>query len=1193
MYGAGKERFQELVELMEMRSSSSYRENRQRHLARRMDILQTLAPHLDACSGGVITALEEALASLRPQNMGVAGKARGGVRQYLQNVALAKVKSKGNSRPGDEVHRAVAIYNKLAPGRGFSLIPDQHAEWPAHQPTPRDISACEEGIAAHLKPSAVLRPLAEAYLDEVRGAVASSAQSGSEAGDIYTDVYNAMKRRLDDDYGVVKPYSVLMTRSDVQDPYIARYPDLVAADFTRTLETQGLVETGKEVSLDMQNGISYARGTGSAGSNKRRRLENTEPEEIMQWAGLYWLKKGENNTELSPKQLLKLQPAEIQRSLREQNISEVEQIEIFQSLAEHVFASRERENITQVPSDWLHALAGIIKQSPADACQGLFHAVVMLACTFNYPDVLRSLDQPQPSSEHALHDLLRSTHMNSPAPTGELPMTVAAMHGHHEILAMLAGYGANVNIRDSQGLTPVLHAVLNGQAAALQTLIEAHADIDEFDANGVPTVLLAAAKNHAPVAAILMDASPAARSGRHRFDMMVHAARHRSDALMEVLKQRQTSLEVKNRHGITPLLKAIFNNDLGAVQFLIGHGADIESPDLLGNTPLLVASRVADLDITRFLLERHANLEHLNNGQMTALMFAAKQGNYPALEIFISAKAAAGPQALQQYVNLQDAVGKTALMYAAANGDSRSLKMLINAQAGLDHRDVLEQNVLVYAASGAREEAIKLLLEAKAIEGEPALKDFVNSKNGEGATALMIAAGKGHPGIVRLLVNTHADPDATDDEGITALSYAAMGNVETVRALLEAKEAEGADTLALYVNHRNHYNETALMTAAIKGTPDIVAALIEAHADVDAQDDNHLTALSHAARRGRTDNIETLIQAGADIDEPDRKKETPLIKAIKGGHDEAARFLILAGAVTHLMDGSNRMALTHAARSGSDTLVRELIASFEDLEQADLINHKDSDGMSALMHACANGHAHIVEVLIQTAKTLAESGQLEEGLAIEDSDNMRKNALMHASASGSAATVNVLTSLGVELNAQDLEGATAIMHAARHSHFAVINALIAANPGTDAMAAADINLATREGESPLMAAAFTNHFPTVSALLVQPGICGDAMDSMGRNALMYAARKENADPLIIASLLPRTPDIYAADREGMDVFRHAVKSKSFLALKSLIAAGYDPQQATAKDRRRAAMVIAEETGDQTIINYLKKDLGLK
>jgi ankyrin repeat protein len=353
--------------------------------------------------------------------------------------------------------------------------------------------------------------------------------------------------------------------------------------------------------------------------------------------------------------------------------------------------------------------------------------------------------------------------------------------------------------------------------------------------------------------------------------------------------------------------------------------------------------------------------------------------------------------------------------------------------------------------------------------------------------------------------------------------------------------------------------------------------------------------LSHAARRGRADNIETLIQAGADIDESDNKEETPLIKAIKGGHDEAARLLILAGALTYLMDASDSTALTHAARSGSDTLVRELIASFEILEQADLINYKDSAGMSPLMHACANGHAHIVEVLIQTARTLTESGQLDEGLAIEDSDNMRKNALMHASASGSAAAVNVLTSLGVELNAQDLEGATAIMHAARHGHFAVINALITANPGTGAMATAtaDINLTTREGESPLMAAAFANHFPTVSALLVQPGIRGNAVDSMGRNALMYAARKQNADPLIIASLLPRTPDIYATDREGMDVFRHAVKSKSFLAMKSLIAAGYDPQQATTEVGRHAAMVTAEETGDQAIINYLKKDLGLK
>lgn len=1113
MYGLGKERFHDLVALMEERSSSPHKDNQQRHLARRMDVLQTLAPHLGVCSGGVITALEDALASLRPQNMGIAGKARDRTSQFLRDVALARVKSNGNNRRGSEVHRTNAIYNKLAHARGFPQIADQYAEWPANQPTEQDMSNCERQVDAHLKPPRVLRPVAEAYLDEVQGAVSGGARAGEGADDIYMQLHTLMKDELDVAYGPVNPYSVLVSQSDNQDPSIARYPDLLAADFTRALATQGLVETGNEVSLGKTDEIAYARGTGSAGGNKRRRLEN--PGKIMQWAGLFWLNKGTGNTELPPGQLLNLQPSEMLRNLRRQGISEMEQAEIFQSLAEHVFASRERESITQISSDWLNDLATVIEQFSAETRQGLVHAAVMLACTFNHPDAMRRLHQLQLNSGQTAQGR-QGEYLNNPAPTGELPMTVAAIYGHHEMLTLLAQFGANINIRDSQGLTPVLHAALHGQAAVLQTLIAARANIDEANENGIPAVLLAAARNHAPVVALLMDASPAARSAESRFFIMTHAARQQSDALMAVLRERQTPLEVKNGHGITPLLNVIANNDPGAVRFLIGHGANIESPDPDGLTPLLVAAMLASPDIAKYLLACQANLDHLDNRQSTALMWAAMSGNYLTLEALINAKAAGGPQALQQFVNRQDISGGTALMKAAAKGDPRS---------------------------------------------------------------------------VRLLIYAHADLEVCDSKGTNALSYAAMTNAETVRALLEAKEAAGADHLALYVNHRNHNARTALMIAAISGTPDVVTALIEAHADLDAQDCNNSTALSHAARRGVIANVEILVRNGADLDLTDDFDESPLIKAIRGHHEETALFLIGHGASTMLEDAGGSTPLMHAASLGSERLVRELMENYASLDFADLINRQDKEGMTALMIACANDHAHIVEVMAQVAGALVESGNPQARLDIEVNDTLGMNALMHASAKGNAAAVAALLSQGATLNFGDEEGATAMLHAARNGHAAVIAALTAAFPDSDVLAA-DVNLATWEGESPLMAAAFGGHINAVNALLMHRHIDIDAVDMEQRNALMYAASREPADPQIIATLLRKTENIYAADTEKMDVFQHAVTSKSLDALKECIAFGYDPKRSITRNGRHTAMVLAEEIGDQAIINYLSQDLRL-
>lgn len=1189
MYGLGKERIQDLVELLEARSSSLHRESRQRHLARRMDILQTLAPHLGACSGGVITALEDALASLRPQNMGTAGKARLGLSRYLRNVALEKVRSV-RGLPGNEVHRTNALYNRFAPGRGVPPVADRYADWPANQPTSQDIADCERRIDAHLKPARLLRPVADEYLDIVRGAVTDGTQAGDEADDIYMQLHLLTQGQLRDAFGPVSPYSVLVSQSDTQDPYIAHYPDLLAAEFTKNLETQGLVETGRQVSLGRTGEIDFTSGTGSAGRNKRRRLENKGTGEIMQWAGLYWMRKGKHDTELSPGRLLDLQPRDMLRDLAGQGISAAEQTAIFQDLAEHVFASRERENITAVSSDWINDLTQVAEQSPAGTRDGLLHAVVMLACTFNHPEALRRLHQLRPGSGQAMHGR-EGQYLNEPAPTGELPMTAAAINGHHAIVAFLAAHGANPNIRDAQGVTPVVHAVRHGRAAALQALITAGADVGEVGLNNAPLVLLAAAKNHAPLVAILMDASPAARSVPRRLGVLIYAVRQQSDALMEVLKARGTSLDMRNEHGMTPLWTAIGENNPGAARFLLRHGADRELQDKDGNTALLMSAGLPGADIASLLIESHANLDHLNGRQWSALMIAASRGNHLALEALISAKAAATPPAFQTYLDQQGNRGQTALMLAAAANEPRSLAVLIRARANLDLCDHAGRHALAYAASFARENAINVLLETKAAEGGPALRAYVNHKSRNGATALMTAAEKGHSQIVRLLLDAHANLDSEDNERMTALSYAARSNAETVRVLLEAKAAEGSDALARYVNHQNQYGETALMMAAAQGTPDIILALIESDADVDAWDGDNHTALAHAAAQGKTDNVRALIDAGADLELWNVNHETALFKAFQGDHLETAGVLLDAGAEAMLTDSLGNTALLHAARLGSVRLVREFMALYEGLAQEDLINHQNDRGMNALMEACAGAHADVVTLLIRLGSILQQAGKPQGAVDIEARDILGMNALMHASAGGSHVAVNTLIAEGAEIDGRDEEGATALLHAARHGHPMVIHALTTSGRD-DATASADVNLATVEGQSALMAAALAGHFHAVTALLVQPGIHVDARDTHGRNALMYAASKEPADQDIVISLLGRTPDIHAADIHGMDVFQLAVRSKSFLTLKRLVAAGFDPTRATTETGRHAAMVVAEETGYQTIIDYLRHELRL-
>jgi len=118
-----------------------------------------------------------------------------------------------------------------------------------------------------------------------------------------------------------------------------------------------------------------------------------------------------------------------------------------------------------------------------------------------------------------------------------------------------------------------------------------------------------------------------------------------------------------------------------------------------------------------------------------------------------------------------------------------------------------------------------------------------NVADGDGRTALMLAAFNGHTEGVRLLLGHRARVDDRDAAHRTALIYAASGpNPETVRALLEA----GADVDA--VDNVEHW--TALMFAAAEGHLEVVQALLDGQADSSLQDVDGETARDFAGKNG-------------------------------------------------------------------------------------------------------------------------------------------------------------------------------------------------------------------------------------------------------------------------------------------------------------------------------------------------------
>lgn len=111
---------------------------------------------------------------------------------------------------------------------------------------------------------------------------------------------------------------------------------------------------------------------------------------------------------------------------------------------------------------------------------------------------------------------------------GRTPLHMTAFYGRPKTAALLIASGANVNAKDRVGMTPLHAAVLAGGAQEVELLLDKKADINAQSEIGLTPLHLAAATGQLPLTALLI--------------------------------QRGANLQSKDREGNTPLFHATRNN---------------------------------------------------------------------------------------------------------------------------------------------------------------------------------------------------------------------------------------------------------------------------------------------------------------------------------------------------------------------------------------------------------------------------------------------------------------------------------------------------------------------------------------------------------------------------------------------------------------------------------------------------------
>ncbi len=489
------------------------------------------------------------------------------------------------------------------------------------------------------------------------------------------------------------------------------------------------------------------------------------------------------------------------------------------------------------------------------------------------------------------------------------------------------------------------------------------------------------------------------------------------------------------------------NGDRAAVQALLQQKGDVNAVQADGATAIQWAAYRDDLEMADALIAAGANIKLANREGVTPLYLASLHGSAPMIEKLL--KAGADP-------NMLGPEGETPLMLAARTGNIDAMRVLLDRHADVNAKDKLRSTTaLMWATEQGHPEAVKLLVEHGAAVGAQTEIDTRNARNNLANTVkqrlhssfgVLGKRGPGNDG-------TPALPEGADAAKTTAPKHEAAVAPNGQRAVASktsrASEANAEDDFVAFFRRpakKDGGGLTALVYAAREDCIECAKSLVEAGADVNQRTFYGWTPLLVATQNRHYKLAAYLLEHGANPNTPNKGGWTPLYLATDNRNIESGDYPVRAPDMDHLdfiklliAKGAN----VNARICGAESTPVDCKGDSTETRTNFTMQWLFEDGATPFLRAAQSGDVELMKLLLaHGADPKIFTAHNVTPLAVAAGIGWVEGVTFEWSPEENLEAVKMCLELGIDPNAADDEGRTALHGAAHKGRLNVIQLLV-------------------------------------------------------------------------------------------------------------------------------------------------------